>query len=79
MTRMTFSPEKEGIGILSGPHIRRAVPRMVEERPIVMKTKMMIAFDLATRMGPLSMRAPINVTVATDRKKEKSKGILKMV
>jgi hypothetical protein len=50
---MTFSPEKEGIGI-SGPHIRRAVPRMVEERPIVMKTKMMIAFDLATRMGPLS-------------------------
>jgi hypothetical protein len=76
---MTFSPEKDGIGILSGPHARRAVPRIVEERPMVMKTRMMIAFDLATRMGPLSIRAPMNVTVATDRKKDGSRGIPKML
>ncbi len=75
--RITFSPEKEGMGILSGPHTRSAVPRNVEEMPMVIKTNTIMAFDFAIRIGPLSMRAPITVTVAAERKKEKKREILK--
>jgi hypothetical protein len=68
----------DGTPTLSDPQISWADPLIISDIPMVKKIRIMMSFDRACRMGPISIRAPMRATPTMDRIKETAKLTLKI-